>query len=73
MILPATATEYNRLSRERNPRRASIDRINSGLGYTPDNIQFVCHMANVAKNDYTHQQMIDFCQAIARHHHENHL
>jgi hypothetical protein len=65
MILPASCVEYNRMAKDRDPRRASIDRIDSARGYTIDNIQFVCHMANVAKNEYSHLQMLDFCQAIA--------
>lgn len=46
----------------------SIDRIDSAKGYVPENIQFVCVMANYAKRHHSHEQMIEFCRAIARHH-----
>lgn len=65
MRLPQTATQYNRDAKQRDPKRASLDRIDSSKGYIQGNVQFVCHMANVAKNEYTHEQMIEFCRAIA--------
>ncbi len=46
------------------PRRASIDRIDSSIGYMPDNIQFVAVMANYCKNNFTDQDVIDFCRAV---------
>ena len=65
MVLPETSSQYNREANVRDPKRASLDRIDSSKGYIKGNVQFVCHMANVAKNDYTHDQMIEFCRAIA--------
>jgi len=44
---------------------ASIDRIDSSKGYTKDNIQFVSCMANYAKNEFSHKDMIRFCKIIA--------
>jgi hypothetical protein len=46
------------------PDVASIDRIDSSKGYTPDNIQIVCRMANYAKADWSHEQMVEFCRAV---------
>lgn len=43
---------------------ASVDRIDSTKGYTKDNIQFVCLMANYAKNCFTHEDMLYFCEQI---------
>lgn len=44
---------------------ASLDRIDSNLGYIKGNIQFISAAANLAKNNMTHEQMIDFCKLIA--------
>lgn len=46
---------------------ASLDRIDSSLGYVKGNIQIVCVMANFAKSDFDESIMRQFCQAI-RHH-----
>jgi len=48
-------------------QKASLDRIDSSLPYTTDNIQFISQMANYAKNNYSHDEMMKFCQAIANH------
>lgn len=47
-------------------RTASLDRKDNTLGYVAGNIQFVSMMANYARNRFTHEQMLDFCQAIAQ-------
>jgi hypothetical protein len=49
----------------RNLRRASLDRIDSSKGYERGNIQFVCLMANIAKSDYSSEDLVRFCQAVA--------
>lgn len=38
----------------------SVDRIDSSLGYTKNNIQLVCQGINFAKNHYTNEEMIEF-------------
>lgn len=38
----------------------SVDRINSSMGYTKENIQLVCQAINFAKNHYTNEEMIRF-------------
>jgi hypothetical protein len=43
---------------------ASVDRIDSARGYTKDNIQYVCLMANYAKNCFSHTDMLYFCKCI---------
>jgi len=48
-------------------QKASLDRIDSSLPYTTDNIQFISQMANYAKNNHSHDEMMKFCQAIANH------
>lgn len=49
---------------ELHPARASLDRIDSSRGYTPDNIQFVAYMANCAKNEFPEEKLFEFCQAV---------
>ena len=46
------------------PNRASLDRIDVSKGYIKGNIQFVALIANVAKNDFTDDALIDFCKAV---------
>ena len=48
-----------------NIYNASIDRIDSSLGYVKDNIQLVCAQVNLMKGDLTHEQMAQFCGAIS--------
>lgn len=48
-------------------RRASLDRIDNSLGYTKGNVQFVSSMANMAKNQFKDDELIEFCKAVAAH------
>lgn len=66
MYLPRTSNEYNQRCSEENPRKASIDRIDSAQGYVIGNVQFVSHMANLAKSSYSHETMLEFCQSVAQ-------
>ena len=47
-----------------HPRTASLDRIDSKLGYVPGNVQFVSVMANYAKRDFWESQLLEFCKAV---------
>ena len=49
-----------------NKMNISIDRINSDLGYTKDNIQLVGAMINRMKSDLTNQEFINFCSIITK-------
>ena len=60
---PRTSATFHRATR--SPRRASLDRISSEIGYKPDNIQFVSMMANLAKNNFSELQLVEFCKAVA--------
>jgi hypothetical protein len=44
---------------------ASVDRIDNSIGYVRGNIRFVCHMANMARNKYSDEQVIEFCRLVA--------
>lgn len=47
-----------------HPRQASLDRIDSTRGYEPDNVRFVCYMANCAKSIFSDIDVIEFCEAV---------
>ncbi|MGB3654265.1 MAG: hypothetical protein WBA41_24070 [Rivularia sp. (in: cyanobacteria)] len=63
LLLPST-TDYQNATLTID--RASVDRIDSSLGYTPENIQFVAVIANFAKNIFTEQDLITFCHDVYR-------
>jgi len=44
---------------------ASLDRINSGLGYIKDNIQWVHRDVNYMKNGFSTDYFVNFCRLIA--------
>jgi hypothetical protein len=45
---------------------ASIDRINSEIGYIPGNVQLVCRCVNVAKHDLTMDEFVMLCAAVVK-------
>jgi hypothetical protein len=45
---------------KQSPTTASVDRISSQIGYTAENIQFVCFSMNLAKNVFTDDEMKEF-------------
>jgi hypothetical protein len=67
MYLPKSSSTCSAIEKQNryNPRKASIDRIDSSKGYLPDNIQYVCYIANIAKNQYPGSFLIEFCKAVA--------
>jgi len=46
---------------------ASLDRIDSSLGYTIDNVQWVHKDVNMMKRTYDQEYFIDICKLIASH------
>jgi hypothetical protein len=46
---------------------ASLDRINSKLGYTLDNIQWVHEDVNWMKQDFTQEEFIEWCNKVNNH------
>jgi hypothetical protein len=46
---------------------ASIDRINSDIGYQSDNIQFVHKDVNWMKNAFSQEYFVKVCKAVAKH------
>jgi hypothetical protein len=51
-----------------SPQNASLDRIDNKLGYVKGNIRFISVMANYARNNFTNEQVIEFCKAVALYH-----
>lgn len=49
----------------KNPYNASLDRIDNSLGYLKGNVRFISYMANIGKQLFTDQQLIDFCKTVA--------
>ena len=45
---------------------ASIDRINSDLGYNVDNIQLVCSVVNSLKSNLTNHEYIRWCKKVVK-------
>lgn len=45
--------------------RASLDRIDNSKGYIKGNVRFVSHMANIARNNMSDNDLIEFCKAVA--------
>ena len=46
------------------PTNISIDRIDSSLGYSKDNVQLVCSLVNTMKMQYSKEELIKWCKAI---------
>lgn len=46
---------------------ASLDRIESHLPYSRDNVQFVSAAINHMKGELSHEQTIELCRMIAKH------
>lgn len=42
-----------------NPRSISVDRIDSKLGYIPGNVQLLCRWVNLAKNNFSNEDIMD--------------
>ncbi len=49
------------------PNRASLDRVDSNLGYTASNIQLVTELSNRIKGDSSMDELIATCEAIVCH------
>jgi hypothetical protein len=51
--------------------RPSLDRIDNTKGYHIDNVRLVWFAANAAKNVFTDEQLIQFCEYVVEHHRRN--
>lgn len=62
LILPQGTDKAWHIS---SPHNASLDRIDNSKGYMQDNVRFISVMANLARQDFTDEQLVDFCKAVA--------
>lgn len=44
---------------------ASIDRIDNSIGYIEGNIRLVCQIINLGMNEFTDEDFLTFCKAVA--------
>lgn len=58
---------YNTKSRGRNST-ASLDRVDSGLGYLPGNVQWVHKDINWMKNVFSQDRFIQWCHLVSKKH-----
>ena len=49
---------------QKNPFRASLDRINNDRGYVKGNVRFVCHWVNNAKSTWSDKVFNQFIDSI---------
>lgn len=47
--------------------RASLDRIDNSNGYLQGNVRFVSKIANYARNEYSDDDLLEFCNAVVNH------
>ena len=57
---------HNRLSKISNKYQVSLDRVDSDLGYTPDNVELVTSEYNIFKMDRTPHQVLSMCERVLR-------
>lgn len=50
------------------PLQASLDRVDSKVGYYVGNVRFVSLIANFAKSSWNDEDVIEFCQKVAARH-----
>jgi len=55
--------EFDQSIFSRSPWTPVPDRIDSSSGYTKENVQWVCHMYNSMKQDYTENEVMIFMKA----------
>jgi len=48
----------------RHPLAPSIDRVDSSKGYVRGNVQIVCNWYNLAKQDLSESDVLDFCRRV---------
>jgi hypothetical protein len=61
MLLPESTTESIK-----DLSAASLDRIDSSIGYIRNNVEFVCRFINLGKNGHTKKETIEFLKKCGR-------
>lgn len=65
LVLPTCASGW---AVPRHPKNASLDRIDNSKGYEKVNLRFVALIANLARNTFADEALLDFCRAVASQH-----
>jgi hypothetical protein len=65
MELPRHAVAWG--ERLRDPWKPSLDRIDCSIGYLKGNVRFVTVIANLAKQNFSDEQLLEFCRAVVQH------
>jgi hypothetical protein len=65
LVLPQDSNGW----KNKTPYGASLDRIRNSEGYVKGNVRFLAVMANLARQDFSDEEVITFCKAVAEHHH----
>lgn len=63
MILPDSTIGWD--SKTDRTKRASLDRVDCSLGYVRGNVRFVSVIANYARMNFTDEELVGFCHAVA--------
>lgn len=58
-------TQVSESVHAKNPWVPSIDRIDSSRPYSRDNVNIVVYMYNVCKAEFSHEDVVKFCKAVA--------
>lgn len=48
-----------------SPKNASLDRIDNSKGYIQGNVRFIAYIANLARQSFADEQLIEFCKAVS--------
>ena len=62
LALPKHSSDWG--SKQDKMFRASLDRIDNQLGYVKGNVRFITHMANMARNIFSDEELIKFCNDV---------
>ncbi len=64
MGLPESGREWER--DKGNPWKPSLDRIDSSKGYFKGNVRYIVCIANLCKNSWSDDVVVEFCQRVSR-------
>lgn len=65
-VLSGQKLNFGRIVKDRNGKNASVDRINSNLGYEVGNIQWIDKKINIMKNNMDEKQFLSICEQIIK-------
>ncbi len=66
-MIPPSANVKKSLFKNKHKANASLDRIDNSKGHVQGNVRFVCLMANYARNNFSDDELKEFCKAVASH------